>query len=150
MIEVLVPLVVFILIAVEARNREKQHYQDIRQREVLTMDLPVFSEKLSLQSQYIKGTKFVMSSITMSDDLFKYIWASMKTTFGGRIEPYELIVDRARREAILRLKESCIDADAIVNIQFCHSSIKRRLVEMVVYGTAIYWHDDVKPQRHAY
>lgn len=149
MIEILLPLVVFILVGIGARGQEEKHYANIRQREILTMDLPVLNEKLDTHNSYIRKTKFVSASIAISDDLFKYVWAMLKATFGGSLTPYELVLDRARREAILRLKESCIDADAIANIHFCHSSIGRRMVELVVYGTAIYWHEDTKIKRNA-
>lgn len=150
MIELILPFVVFILIGIGARGHEEKHYANIRQREILTIDLPVLNEKLDAQAKYIKKTKFVSASIAISDDWFKYIWASLKATFGGSLTPYELVLDRARREAILRLKESCIDADALANIHFCHSSIGRRMVELIVYGTAVYWHDDIRPKRNAY
>jgi uncharacterized protein YbjQ (UPF0145 family) len=59
---------------------------------------------------------------------------------------YETLIDRARREAILRMKEQARSADAIVNFRIETSSIskggRRRgktvgTVEALAYGTAI-------------
>lgn len=132
----------FVLIGFEGRNREKKHYQSIREREILYIDLPILNEPLKAYSSHIKETKFISSTVVLSDDFFKYFWALLKTTFGGAITPYELVMDRARREAVLRLKEACSDADAISNIQLCHCSISNRVVEVIAYGTAVYWHED--------
>ena len=53
-------------------------------------------------------------------------------------------MDRARREAILRLKESCLDATQIINLRIETSSIYKGKgnqigsVEVFAYATAIY------------
>ena len=57
-----------------------------------------------------------------------------------------VLVDRGRREAILRMKEQCADADLIVNLRIETSRIskgaKRRslgTVEVFAYGTALWY-----------
>ena len=67
--------------------------------------------------------------------------------FGGRVTQYESLLDRARREAILRMKEQAElkNAFVVLNARVETSSIsknsKRRnsvgAVEVLAYGTAI-------------
>jgi len=81
---------------------------------------------------------------SISVDYFKRILTSLRNFFGGNMRSYETLVDRARREAILRLKESCPDAQQIINLRLETSSIYKGQgnqigsVEVLAYGTAIY------------
>jgi uncharacterized protein YbjQ (UPF0145 family) len=66
---------------------------------------------------------------------------------GGRLTSYESLLDRARREAILRMKESAIlsGGKIIVNVRIETTSISKHSnslysigsVEVVAYGTAV-------------
>jgi len=64
--------------------------------------------------------------------------------FGGRVSSYESLLDRGRREAILRMKESAKGASEIVNVRIETSSISKNdnrgigSIEVYAYGTAIY------------
>lgn len=141
MVELSVTLLVILAIAVYARHLEREHYAEIRNREIAVAEIPVLTSKLKDKRQYIRQTRLVTSSISIADDLFKFVMSSLRGMFGGRVSSYELVLDRARREAVLRLKEQCPDADAIINVHFCTSKVGRRIVEIVAYGTAVYWHD---------
>ena len=63
--------------------------------------------------------------------------------FGGEMKSYSSIIDRGRREAILRMKESCPDADLFLNCRLETSSIskgKGKVVgcaEVLAYATAV-------------
>ena len=65
--------------------------------------------------------------------------------FGGNVQSYETLVDRARREAVLRMKESCPHADQVINLRLETSSITKGkgkqvgAVEVLASGTAIYF-----------
>ena len=71
----------------------------------------------------------------------------LRNIFGGEVRSLETLLDRARREAVLRLKESCPDADIIVNLRLDTSSISGAKpdpnnksvvsVEVIASGTAI-------------
>ncbi|NNK94067.1 MAG: heavy metal-binding domain-containing protein, partial [Desulfobacterales bacterium] len=77
-------------------------------------------------------------------DYFKKIMATLSNIFGGQLTSYESLLDRARREAVLRLKESCPQADQIINLRIETSSITKGdnkqigCVEVLAYGTAVY------------
>ncbi len=59
--------------------------------------------------------------------------------FGGRVKSYESLLDRARREALLRLKKDAMDEGyhAVVNVRFSTSSIAQGAAELFAYGTAV-------------
>ena len=82
--------------------------------------------------------------MVVSVDYFKRILAKFRNFFGGNVQSYETLIDRARREAVLRMKESCQDADMIINLRLETSSITKGSgkqvgsVEVLSYGTAIY------------
>ena len=65
---------------------------------------------------------------------------------GGRILSYEKLVERGRREALLRLKDeaAALGADFVLNVRFETMTIARNRqgqgvtgVEVLAYGTAV-------------
>lgn len=128
------------------KHAESKHYKSINEREEKLLDFPTTSRKKPLQNSInVKEAKLVNGSVVVSVDYFKKILARLRGFFGGRISSYETLVDRARREATLRLKESCLDADEIVNLRIETSSISKNArggigsVEALAYATAIYY-----------
>lgn len=99
--------------------------------------------KKPLDFENIKDVKLVNGNVVISIDFFKKIVASLINLFGGNITAYETLLDRARREAILRIKEDASDASEIINIRIETSSISKNTktvgaIEVLAYGTAIY------------
>jgi uncharacterized protein YbjQ (UPF0145 family) len=84
-----------------------------------------------------------------AQDYFKRFLASLRNIFGGRVQSYESLLDRARREAILRMKAEAraLGADMVFNIKLETASIykgKRNTigaVEVLAYGTACVPHN---------
>ena len=83
--------------------------------------------------------------MVVADDYFKSLLAGLQTFFGGRVSTYESLVDRARREAVLRMKADARrrGAGMVVNVKFQTFSIpgrrpgSTRAVEVLAYGTAV-------------
>ena len=92
----------------------------------------------------VQECKLVTGSVVISVDYFKRILAGLRNIFGGQVSAYETLVDRARREAILRMKEKCPKATQLINLRIETSSISKGAkqqvgsVEVLAYGTAIY------------
>jgi uncharacterized protein YbjQ (UPF0145 family) len=126
---------------------EKKHLASIREREVTYQNLPTIMLKKPLNPQDISKYKLVNGSVVISIDYFKKFVASLVNLFGGSISSYESLVDRARREAILRMKADAGDASEIINLRIETSSISKNAqqsvgaVEVIAYGTAIYRND---------
>lgn len=125
---------------------EKRHYRSIYARERELVDLITTSSKHPVgQIPTITDRRLVQGSVVVSVDYFKRLLAALRNFFGGNVRAYETLVDRARREAILRLKESCPDANQIINLRIETSSIykgqKNQVgsVEVLAYATALYY-----------
>ena len=124
---------------------ERRHYASLKRREEKTVAMVMTSSKRPLgELGPVTEVRLVQGGVVISVDYFKRIVTSLRNFFGGNIRGYETLVDRARREAILRLKESCPDATQIVNLRLETSSIYKGRgnqigsVEVLAYATAIY------------
>lgn len=125
---------------------EKRHYKSIHKRENEFLNLPTTSCKCPLGNiPSIKRSQLAQGNVVISVDYFKRMLAGLRDFFGGTIQSYETLLDRARREAILRLKESCPQAKQIINLRIETSSVsqgannKIGCVEVLAYGTALYY-----------
>lgn len=124
---------------------EKRHFKSILQREAELINLVTTSSKKPLgQLGDIQKVQLVQGNAVISVDYFKRFVASIRNLIGGNVAGYETLLDRARREAILRMKASCQDATQVINLRIETSSIykgKRNQVgsvEVMAYATAIY------------
>jgi len=128
------------------RRAEKKHYKSIFERENHWLRLPATSCKYVLEDDRdIDHCHLVNGSMVVSVDYFKRILAMLRIFFGGNVQSYETLIDRARREAVLRMKESCPGADQVINLRLETSSITKGKgkqigsVEVLAYGTAVYF-----------
>jgi len=123
---------------------EKRHLASIREREEKYRFLPTVMLRRPLDPEKIMECRLVNGSAVVAIDYFKKLVASLTNLFGGNMVSYESLVDRARREAILRMKEDAGDASEIINVRIETSSISKNAqqsvgaVEVLAYGTAIY------------
>jgi len=147
--ESLITIVVLIAVGyIFGRIAETRHYQSIHEREQTFLGLPTTMSKKPIgHLGPIRDAQLVQGNVVISVDYFKQFLATLRNVFGGTVQAYETLLDRARREAILRLKESCPKAGQIINLRLETSSIfkgdSERIgsVEVLAYGTAIYHHD---------
>ena len=124
---------------------EKRHYRSIAEREQATINLPAVTLKsVNIPEHKIRSTRLVYGSAVISVDYFKRILASLRNIFGGTVKSYESLIDRARREALLRMKEMAGDATVIVNVRIETSAVGKQsrrknigCLEAVAYGTAL-------------
>lgn len=125
---------------------EAKHYRSIRDREAKTKDFVVVTFPHFPVDVDIQRVEVVMGSVVVSHDYFKRFLARLRGIVGGRIRSYEPLLDRARREAILRMKEKAMSRghSAVVNVRLETSRIASSQkggkgtagVEMLAYGTA--------------
>ncbi|MBI9074525.1 MAG: heavy metal-binding domain-containing protein [Desulfatibacillum sp.] len=125
---------------------EKRHYRDIEAREKAYLNIPIVTmEETVGYEQEVASANLVSGSVVISIDYFKRILSGLQMFVGGRVTAYETLVDRARREAILRMIENSHGADIIENVRVETSAIGQSAnrkqavgsVEALAYGTAI-------------
>lgn len=127
---------------------ERRHYRSIREREEQFLGLPVTSIRRLADPERAERARLVAGSVVISVDYFKRILAGFRSVVGGRVKSYESLLDRARREALLRLKRQAQGADEIINVRIDTTSISKgqaggnrsvTTVEAFAYGTAVYY-----------
>jgi uncharacterized protein YbjQ (UPF0145 family) len=130
------------------RTNENRHYKKIRAEEIRFQNLPVFPTAPSEVMEKAQGGVLVTGNVVIAMDYFKRIAGALRKLFGGRIQVYETLLDRARREAILRMKKHAVQArgKVIVNMRLETSTIgttqrnkNSGSIEVLAYGTALWW-----------
>ncbi len=125
---------------------EKNHYKSIKKREIASFNFPSvsFGKKFPEGSHKIAKSELVSGCVVVGADKFKAFISSLHSLFGGRLTTYESVLDRGRREAILRMKEQATGADLIVNarLETCnldniYKNKSGAKISVIAYGTAI-------------
>jgi uncharacterized protein YbjQ (UPF0145 family) len=129
------------------RRIEARHFAALRERERASLGLPVLTAPRVDPSWTVEDAALVTGIAVVSIDYFKYVAASLRNFFGGRVSAYESLLDRARREAVLRMKEAAAarGATVILNARLEISSVSgldagprgARSAEVLAYGTAL-------------
>jgi uncharacterized protein YbjQ (UPF0145 family) len=124
---------------------ERRHYKSILKREKEFLHLPAVTLKTAHYTpDQVASARLVYGSTVISIDYFKKILAGLRNIFGGTVKSYESLVDRARREAALRMKEMAGDAEVIVNVRIETAAVGKQAnkksvgcLEAIAYRTAI-------------
>jgi uncharacterized protein YbjQ (UPF0145 family) len=127
------------------RIAESRHYRSIIEREKQLADILLFAAKRPPPEMTDVDAVLVSGSAVISSDYFKWFVAGLRKLFGGRFRVYETLLDRARREAVLRLKQQTreLGGNAIFNIKFESFNVTMgarggiAAVEILAYGTAV-------------
>lgn len=131
------------------RYAEQKHYRSIIEREARLNALPAIAARTPPMDRVYRQA-LVIGSVVVSVDYFKRFLAALRNLFGGRVTAYESLLDRARREALLRMKEQAeaMGAGMVFNIKYETASISKGAgktigsIEVLAYGTAL-----IDPQR---
>ena len=96
---------------------------------------------------HVESGELVMGNVVISQDYFKRFAASIKGIFGGNIRVFESLLERARREALVRMKgvAHARGYNTIINVRIetVRLASSRRDgkgtvgVEILAFGTAI-------------
>ena len=120
------------------RHIERKHLRELEQNEKLLAHIRIDTNKFQT-SEYM--SEVISSNVVISHDYFKYIIANIQNFFGGRLTTYESVVDRARREAIVRLKREAdkVGSTHIMGLRLSTTEMGMQggMVEVFAYGTAI-------------
>ncbi|MCW8945560.1 MAG: YbjQ family protein [Sedimenticola sp.] len=148
MFELIVFLVLMTLGYLVGQFAEKKHYKSITEREKKLKELPTVASRFPPPGKR-HDQSLVMGNTVISIDYFKRFVATLRNLFGGRVTSYETLLDRARRESLLRMKEQAkaMGAEYVFNVKYETASISKGRnntigsVEVLAYGTAL-----VKPR----
>ena len=85
--------------------------------------------------------ELVLGSVVIAQDYFKMVIARVLNIFGKNLTTYETLLDRARREAVVRMRTQAQAKgyNHIYGLRFEVSNINQlgSMVEAIAYGTAV-------------
>lgn len=125
---------------------EKKHYASILAREDELRHIRIIPVKRP--PRVFCDQHLVVGSVVVSSNAFTRFLAGFRNFFGGNVRSYESLLDRARREAILRMKAQAEEygANLILNVKLETATLgnihdprqaaQNATVEVLAYGTA--------------
>lgn len=144
-------LLVFVLLLalgfVSGKAIEHFHFQDLAKRERRLRRLPVLTTSRAPADWRIEDAMLLTGSVVISLDYWKRFAASIRQLFGGNVRSFETLFERARREALLRLKEATAAKgyDALIGVRFDSVELANKGgngrgtagVELIAVGTGL-------------
>lgn len=145
MYDLIIVLVLLVLGYGFGRLAEKRHYHSIIRREDELREIPAIAVRFPPVMTPRPDTALVSSSVVIAEDYFKRFLFGLRSLIGGRVRSYETLLDRGRREAILRMKQqtAAMGGSMVFNIKIETAGIasgrKNNIgaIEVHAYGTAI-------------
>ncbi len=122
---------------------ESRHYSRIHRREGETARQPALTMEKVPHARPVAEVWVAQGSAVIAVDYYKKFLSSIRMFFGGEMHSYASLIDRARREALLRMKESATEADLFLNTRLETACIVGRSgkmvgsIEVLAYATAI-------------
>ena len=126
---------------------ERRHLKNLLLLESGSRDLLAVTIEDLPPDWHVESGELVMGNVVISLDYFKRFAAGIKGIFGGNIRAFESLLERARREALIRMKgvARARGYDTIINVRIETSTMASARrdgkgtagVEILVYGTAI-------------
>ncbi len=145
LVNVAVPLVLVALGFVAGRIIERRHFRSLSLREA--RGGPVLTNLKNLpEGRTLVSSRFCIGSVVIASDYFKFFGAKLKTLVGGRLRTLETMMERGRREALLRLRDQAArtGADVVLAVRLETSMIMRSerggtypAAEVIAYVTAV-------------
>ncbi len=135
-------LILFVVGWFFGARHESQHLSRLLVSEKELGHIVVSTERF-YQPKIVKGseTELVLGSVVIAQDYFKMVIAKVLSIFGKNLTTYETLLDRARREAVVRMR---IQAQSkgynhIYGLRLEVSNINQlgSMVEAIAYGTAV-------------
>lgn len=138
MIELGIAAVLVVIGYVFGSANEARHFAELLEREAALLNkLPTRSDPGPKRTT---GEVFLVTgSVVVASDAFKNFIGGLRNFFGGRMSAQETLLDRARREAVCRLRECAMakGATEVVDLHIETSFLDQKGVEVSAYGTAI-------------
>jgi len=142
----LIVLAILITIGyVFGKRAESRHLKDLQQRERRTQLLSTTMVGGKSGLPQVRDAQLVVGSVVVASDYFKTFIAGFINLAGGRITVYESLLERGRREAVVRAQEAALawGATHLVNLRIETAELGGQTnnglvsVEVTAYGTAL-------------
>lgn len=116
---------------------ERGHLKSLIIDEQKYQHIQVSSERF-YEPKGVNESILVVGSVVIAQDKFKQAVAAILSLFGKNLTVYETLLNRARREAVLRAKRQANDAGchALYGLRFEMTEVQGG-VEILAYGVAV-------------
>jgi uncharacterized protein YbjQ (UPF0145 family) len=122
---VVIPLLLLILGFSAGTLNERRHLRSLRRREEQVSGFLVTNVRTYLAPGPGPEPALILGEVVVATDYFKTFAASLKKLIGGELRTYEKLMDRARREALLRVQEQAVQLgyNAICNVRLDFANV---------------------------
>ena len=145
MFELIIFIILLVVGYIHGSVAERRHFASIRKHEQEYGEIFAFNTRHLPRYEKPVTASLVVGNTVVSVDYFKRTAAGLRMLVGGRVTAYESLLERARREAILRMKKDARTkgVSQIFNVKLETSSITKGrgqqigCVEVYAYGTGV-------------
>jgi uncharacterized protein YbjQ (UPF0145 family) len=126
---------------------ERGHLRSLRLREIRWRRIPVLTVREPPEAWKVLGCDLVSGSVVVSIDPWKALLAWLRGLVGGRLRSIESLLERARREAVLRMLETASAAGfhAVIGVRLEGAELGAEQggsrgavgIELIAFGTAL-------------
>ncbi len=124
---------------------ERAHLRRLDRREEELSGIMVSDMRWLPAGWQVDDGHLVVGEAVIATDYFKVFVAGLKNLFGGRVRSYETLVDRARREALVRMLDQARAAgcNVVWSVRVETATIQGKQqgksggIEVMAYGTAM-------------
>lgn len=142
--QIIITVVLVVLGYFFGRRAENKHVKQLIERESVMNAIPAIASRIPPKGERYEQM-LVSGSVVIANDYFKSFVAGLRNLFGGKVSTYETLLDRARREAVLRMKDQAkaMGAEMVFNVKFEASNVSGQyskrlpILEVHAYGTAL-------------
>lgn len=136
------PLLLIAIGYFAGRALEMRHYASIRARERELQSVVALNTRYVPEGVEVEGATVVSGSVVVSSDYFKTFVAGFRNLVGGRFRGYESLLERSRREAMLRMKQQAREGGSrlVIGVRFQTTRVagsQTPSMEVIAYGTAL-------------
>lgn len=125
------------------RRNEREHLRELERREAASQDVMVFATRYPPVDVGPLDPVLVSACVVVGADAFKMLVAGLRKLVGGNFGAYERLLVRARREAVLRVKDQARAAGCqmVFNLRIETTPVVNGpqgmpAAEVLAYGTA--------------
>jgi uncharacterized protein YbjQ (UPF0145 family) len=146
-IAIVAPLSLLALGFISGTLVERRHLRHLDAREDALRHLILTNTKFIHPGLNFTRGEMLAGEVVIGSDYFKNFLAGIRSFFGGEVRSLETLMERARREATLRVLEQAAanGAVAVFNLRLETSNIgatkgkkQATMGEILAYGTALY------------
>lgn len=139
-LQIIIAIILFVMGWYFGTRNERKHLAELDDDERLLGHVIISSERFFVPNTHTDGM-LVVGSVVIAQDRFKMVIAGFLSVFGKNLTVYETLLERGRREAVVRMKRHAHEQgyNQIYGVRIETSTIDEGGgVEVVAYGTAVH------------